>query len=164
MTKIFLAFRSALYASAFTVLWGWLSLRVRAAAGDWFILPPETRPIGVAFLIIGGALAVWCIFEFFRVGGGTPAPFDPPRALVQSGPYRYVRNPMYLGGMGALVGFGLWNSSATMVLFSIGFIVLAHFLVIFYEEPILERQFGSRYLIYKTLVGRWLPKKQAIKT
>src|SRR3970040_1064438 len=138
MTKIFLAFRSALYASAFTVLWGWLSLRVRAAAGDWFILPPETRPIGVAFLIIGGALAVWCIFEFFRVGRGTPAPFDPPRALVQSGPYRYVRNPMYLGGMRVLV--------------------------IFYEEAIRERQFGPRYLIYKTLVGRWLPKKQHIKT
>ena len=64
--------------------------------------------------------------------------------------------------MCALIGFGFWNGSATMVLFSIGFIVLAHFLVIFYEEPVLERQFGSSYLTYKKLVGRWLPKKRPV--
>src|ERR1700741_4558110 len=52
----------------------------------------------------GGALALWCVLTFATRGRGTPAPFDPPRVLVVGGPYRYVRNPMYLGAIAALVG------------------------------------------------------------
>jgi protein-S-isoprenylcysteine O-methyltransferase Ste14 len=52
---------------------------------------------GMSLLAIGTAIALWCVFTFVFIGKGTPAPFDPPRKLVICGPYRFVRNPMYIG-------------------------------------------------------------------
>src|SRR5258708_7664653 len=56
----------------------------------------------------GAALAAMCILTFVVAGRGTPAPFDPPRRLVAQGPYRHVRNPMYLGAALALAGAALF--------------------------------------------------------
>ena len=42
-------------------------------------------------------IALWCVLMFVFIGKGTPAPFDPPRKLVIRGPYRFVRNPIYIG-------------------------------------------------------------------
>src|SRR5262249_5759925 len=55
------------------------------------------RVAGMALVAIGAAGALWCILAFALLGRGPPAPFDPPRRLVVRGPYRYVRNPMYIG-------------------------------------------------------------------
>src|SRR5258706_3226301 len=49
--------------------------------------------VGLALVVLGGALAVWCILTFALVGQGTPAPFDPPRRLVAAGPPRWGRQP-----------------------------------------------------------------------
>ena len=54
--------------------------------------------------LIGTATALWCVFTFVFIGKGTPAPFDPPRKLVIRGPYRFVRNPMYIDGGMILAG------------------------------------------------------------
>jgi hypothetical protein len=53
---------------------------------------------------IGTAIALWCVLMFVFIGKGTPAPFDPPRKLVIRGPYRFVRNPMYIGAGMTLAG------------------------------------------------------------
>ena len=159
MTSFFIALRSAVYATSFVFLWGWIALGVRRSFGEWIELPPMFEFIGVTCMTTGGAIVLWCLTQFLLVGRGTPAPFDAPTTLVTTGPYRYVRNPMYLGASLVLLGFGFYNLSATIACFTIAFLLLAHVFVLLYEEPTLERQFGSRFQAYKILVNRWLPKK-----
>src|SRR6266496_6810145 len=62
------------------------------------------QAVGLVAAALGLALALWCVLTFALVGRGTPAPFDPPRRLVVRGPYRFVRNPMYIGAGIALAG------------------------------------------------------------
>ncbi|HMG17863.1 MAG TPA: methyltransferase, partial [Gemmatimonadales bacterium] len=100
--------------------------------------------VGLVLVVLGGALAIWCILTFALVGKGTPAPFDPPRKLVAAGPYRWVRNPMYIGAATALAGAALFYQSAALVAFAAGFVVAAHMFVVLFEEPTLERNFGAR--------------------
>lgn len=88
---------------------------------------------GVVMGAAGGALALWCVLAFVFLGRGTPAPFDPPRRLVVQGPYRVVRNPMYIGAGLALAGAAL-------------------------EEPTLRRAFGGEYEEYCRCVRRWWPR------
>src|SRR5882724_10110921 len=113
--------------------------------------------VGLALVVLGGALAVWCILTFALVGKGTPAPFDPPRKLVAAGPYRWSRNPMYIGAGIALCGAALFYQSAALVAFAAGFLVVTHLFVVFYEEPTLERTFGAQYADYRNAGARWVP-------
>ncbi len=62
------------------------------------------RYVGLLPLGAGIAGLAWCLRDFALVGRGTPAPFDPPRQLVATGLYRWVRNPMYLSALSLLVG------------------------------------------------------------
>ena len=110
--------------------------------------------VGVA----GGALALWCILAFALVGKGTPAPFDPPRHLVVAGPYRYVRNPMYIGAGLALAGAAMFYGSLPLLGYTGLFLLVTHAFVVFYEEPTLARLFGQQYRAYRTRVHRWLPR------
>ena len=112
---------------------------------------------GLAVLALGGALAVWCVVTFALVGKGTPAPFDPPRRLVVAGPYRWVRNPMYIGASLVLIGTALYYGSIALLGFAAGFLLVVHAFVVFYEEPTLERTFGAPYADYRNAVHRWRP-------
>ena len=107
----------------------------------------------------GGTLAFACIATFVTRGEGTPAPMDPPRKFVAAGPYRFVRNPMYIGGFLVLAGFGLYEQSPAILLFALPWLLLAHFFVILYEEPHLRATFGSPYDAYCRSVCRWPPRR-----
>ncbi|HTG34912.1 MAG TPA: methyltransferase [Thermoanaerobaculia bacterium] len=72
-----------------------------------FTIPAWAFPFGLALAIVGSLIALWCIVTFVARGRGTPAPFDSPREFVAAGPYRYVRNPMYVGAFGVIAGAGL---------------------------------------------------------
>ena len=61
--------------------------------------------IGWPVMILGLAILLMCVWDFYRFGKGTLAPWDPPKTLVIVGLYRYVRNPMYVGMLVVLVGF-----------------------------------------------------------
>lgn len=155
----FVALRGVLYAFAFVLLWGWLAVSVRPLDERIpFAVPLLLRPAGAALAFLGGLLAAWCIATFIAKGRGTPAPFDPPRQFVATGPYRYVRNPMYIGGLGVLLGVGLFLGSPSIILLAGVFLVLAHLFVILYEEPTLNRRFGESCRQYKATVNRWLPR------
>lgn len=103
------------------------------------------------------ALAIWTMGLFVREGRGTPAPWDPPRNFVVSGPYRHVRNPMLL----AVILMILAEATALNSPFLLGWAAIFFLLNTFYfmvvEEPALERRFGKDYLQYKAMVPRWLP-------
>jgi len=92
------------------------------------------------------------------MGRGTPAVFDPPLRLVVRGPYRFVRNPMYLGAGLALGGAALLYRSIPLLLYGAGFLIATHLFVVFYEEPHLTRMFGLEYRAYRDRVRRWLPR------
>jgi protein-S-isoprenylcysteine O-methyltransferase Ste14 len=112
---------------------------------------------GAIVTIVGGGLALWCVLAFAIVGRGTPAPFDPPRRLVTGGPYRLVRNPMYVGAGSVLVGAALFYQSAALLAYAALFFAITHAFVVFYEEPTLRRLFGDEYEVYGRRVSRWLP-------
>jgi protein-S-isoprenylcysteine O-methyltransferase Ste14 len=120
-------------------------------------LPAWTDALGLPLLAVGGSVALWCIGTFVVQGHGTPAPFDAPRRFVAAGPYRYARNPMYIGGALLLLGLGLDQSSPAIVLFVPAWWMLCHLLVILYEEPVLRSKFGCDYDAYCQRTPRWIP-------
>ena len=114
---------------------------------------------GMLLGTFGAALALTCILTFVFVGRGTPAPFDPPRRLVVRGPYRLVRNPMYLGAGLALAGAALFYQSIPLLGYAGVFLLITHLFVVLYEEPILRQTFDTDYESYCRRVGRWWPKQ-----
>lgn len=123
--------------------------------------PAEFGPrqfLGVTIGAAGAALALWCIFTFATAGRGTPAPFDPPRHLVVVGPYGFVRNPMYVGAVLALLGAAVFYGSWALLSYPVLFLLAAHLFVVGYEEPALRQAFGREYGAYCGRVGRWRPR------
>jgi protein-S-isoprenylcysteine O-methyltransferase Ste14 len=121
---------------------GWLPVVVVVAA--LLILP------GIAFLLIS--------FARFAMAGGTPAPPAPTQHLVVEGPYRFVRNPMYLAVaaiiLGQVVLFGSWWLFGWLVLALVAVVLFVRA----YEEPSLERTYGDEYLEYRANVPGWWPR------
>jgi len=108
-------------------------------------------------LIVGLGLVLWCLVTFAFVGKGTAAPFDPPRKLVIDGPYRYVRNPIYIGAIIAVLGAAMILWSGWLALYALVVLIVTHLLVTLYEEPHLRRVFGQPYEDYLGTVHRWIP-------
>jgi protein-S-isoprenylcysteine O-methyltransferase Ste14 len=156
---MFVFFRAITYAALFIAL---VLLYVPARLLAWSGI---NRPVGIeipqmaGFVIgaVGAVLALWCIFTFASLGKGTPAPFDPPRQLVIRGPYRFVRNPMYIGAGLALAGAALVYRSLPLLGYTVVFFLIAHLFVLWYEEPTLRRTFGQEYDAYTERVRRWWP-------
>ena len=90
-------------------------------------------------------------------GRGTPAIFDAPRRFVAVGPYKYVRNPMYLSAIATFLGFGLYARSLAVLAFAGAWFLMIHLFVVFIEEPGLRRRFGGTYDAYVYRVRRWMP-------
>jgi protein-S-isoprenylcysteine O-methyltransferase Ste14 len=143
----------------FILSFGWLALRVRVYDIETgVILPNWTRPAGIVLMITGGILVLTCIILFITRGKGTPAAFDSPQEFVATGPYAYVRNPMYIGGFILLAGFGLHHYSVSILILTVLLFIPFHLFVVFVEEPILERKFGKSYVEYKKHIKRWIPE------
>ena len=116
---------------------------------------------GALFAACGLAVFVWCTSDFLTKGRGTPNPLDPPKFLVARGPYRWVRNPMYVCATLILFGEALVFDSPTLLLYALAVLVGFHLFVVLYEEPTLRRRFGTPYEDYCRAVPRWLPRRPA---
>lgn len=157
---IFVAIRAAIYATAFIALWAWLATLVQPFDTILGIgIPPWVVAIGILIAAFGAMLLITCVVAFVQSGRGTPAPFDPPREFVAIGPYLVVRNPMYIGAFSVIFGAALALRSVSIVCLGLAFLLAAHLFVVLYEEPSLQRRFGSSYVDYRQRVGRWIPKR-----
>lgn len=136
-----------------------------AVAVPWWILTREVEtptPIvwsASAFIVIGVALYLWCLWLFARVGRGTPLPWDAPRRFVAVGPYRWVRNPIYISALLVVLGEAWLFLSLPLLLYAATMALFFHLFVIAYEEPTLRRNFGETYITYLRTVPRWLPRR-----
>jgi protein-S-isoprenylcysteine O-methyltransferase Ste14 len=130
----------------------WLILTRHGAAPT-----PAAWP-AVAVIAAGVGLYLCCLWVFAVVGRGTPGPWDPPRRLVAAGPYRWVRNPIYLAALLIVAGQAWLFGSAALLVYAGAAAAGFHLLVIGYEEPRLRGQFGERYEAYRRTVSRWIPR------
>lgn len=114
--------------------------------------------LGLPILAAGALLCGWCVARFFRARG-TPVPMNPPKELIVSGPYAWVRNPMVTGVLGALFGLGLLLHSIGIALIWTPAYVLVHLIELKrVEEPELTRRFGAAYAEYKERVPMFIPR------
>ena len=110
-------------------------------------------------LVALGVIGLLDSFGRFAVQGlGTPAPVFPPRHLVVTGLYRYVRNPMYVAVVSTILGQGLILGNVRLLEYGGSVWLLFHLWVLVYEEPTLRASFGSEYKLFCTEVPRWIPR------
>jgi protein-S-isoprenylcysteine O-methyltransferase Ste14 len=156
---MFVIFRAITYATLF-IGFILIYLPARVLAWSGIVRPSAMEWPQILGVVIGSAgvlVALSCVFTFAWIGKGTPAPFDPPRRLVNRGPYRFVRNPMYIGAGLALAGAALFYESAPLLIYVGIFLLATHLFVVCYEEPTLRKTFGPEYETYCHRVRRWWP-------
>lgn len=115
--------------------------------------------VGIFPITIGIFMMYKTIRAFASVGKGTLSPKAPTQHFVAVGLYRYMRNPMILGGLLVLLGEAFIFGSSLIFVWCGFFGVLNHFWFINREEPDLERRFGAEYRQYKHNVPRWIPRR-----
>ena len=121
----------------------------------WGAPPAAARLVGWGLILAGVLLAASAVM-LFRRAGTTPNPTRPTTALVLHGPYRFTRNPMYVGLGLCYLGTALLVNSIWPLILLPGLIALVQRWVIAPEEAYLERKFGAEYRSYRTQVRRWL--------
>ncbi len=131
------------------------------SAGLHFLLPTEYRghfgcwACGAVGIGAGFGVMTWAWALFRRVG--TPIqPTERAAVLVRSGPFRFSRNPMYLGIVMMLLGVAAWVGSFPMLIAPVGFFVFMSTVFIPYEESRLRDAFSDEYLSYAQKVRRWI--------
>ena len=117
--------------------------------------------IGLFFASIGMGLIYQTIMLFDKYGRGTLAPWNPPKKLVISGLYQYVRNPMISGAFCILIAEALIYGSWILFIWTALFILVNVIYIPFFEEPALRKRFGKSYTEYAYHVPRWIPRAEA---
>ncbi|MDI6645376.1 MAG: isoprenylcysteine carboxylmethyltransferase family protein [Methanobacteriaceae archaeon] len=112
---------------------------------------------GVILIILGSLFVIYINKSFLKIGNGTPAPWDPPKKLVVTDLYRYVRNPMISGVLMILLGETLIFASIELLLWFATFFIINHIYIVYLEEPRLIKRFGDKYINYMKNFPRWAP-------
>jgi protein-S-isoprenylcysteine O-methyltransferase Ste14 len=131
---------------------------------DVFTFPPNVIPmpynnIGILFIPVGMFLVIWANYALLfigKIGLRDREPMQKPSSLVLVGPYRFTRNPIYLGCLLMMFGLVIVWSSIITVFFLIVVYIIFRFVFIKREEGILEEEFGEKYLDFKKQVRRWI--------
>jgi protein-S-isoprenylcysteine O-methyltransferase Ste14 len=126
------------------------------------LLPESMRlPVSIPVISAGVMITVWSAFHFLKVKG-TPVPFNPPPKVVDTGPYRYVRNPMLTGVFLLLLGIGFSiNSFSLVLLFTPLYVLINVWELKQIEEPELVRRLGEDYIEYRSRTPMFIPGRRA---
>jgi protein-S-isoprenylcysteine O-methyltransferase Ste14 len=141
------------------VIAGWLPLRLFERRAAWPAVWGWPQWAGAVLALLGAGVFLHCVWVFAVRGQGTPAFFDPPRKLTKRGPFKWVRNPMYLSLFALVAGEALFFLSWHIAVYFVCLVCALHLLVVLHEESALRFRHGAVYEDYKREVGRWLPRK-----
>ena len=111
--------------------------------------------LGGAVFAAALALFAWAIATITRAGSNVPTNM-PTTSIVDTGPYRFTRNPIYLGMVLGLVGLAIAFDSLWLLVTLVPFVLVIRYGVVAREEAYLERKFGEVYRRYRARVRRWL--------
>jgi protein-S-isoprenylcysteine O-methyltransferase Ste14 len=142
---------------------------VVAGLVPWLIsgwqLPSPMSPLamtrmtaGVALVVLAVVVLVRAFARFVVEGGGTPAPVAPTERLVVGGDYRFVRNPMYLAVVTAVLGQAMIFGSLALLGYALAVWAITAAFVRWYEEPLLLERYGAEYQRYREAVRAWVPR------
>ncbi len=115
-----------------------------------------TRYVVGGLVALAGAAVIALALNLFRRAGTRPEPWQPSSAIVETGLYRFTRNPMYLGMALFYAGVAIMLDSVVSLLLLIPLLFVIQRGVIGREEAYLEQKFGETYRQYKARVRRWL--------
>jgi protein-S-isoprenylcysteine O-methyltransferase Ste14 len=134
---------------------------VAGLALDWLAplrFLPAALPagwLGAMVFVLALALFAWAVVTMTRAGTNVPTN-RPSTTIVESGPYRLTRNPIYVGMFLGLIGLGLAFDNLWLLLVLVPFALVIRYGVVAREEAYLERKFGDAYRGYRARVRRWL--------
>jgi protein-S-isoprenylcysteine O-methyltransferase Ste14 len=117
--------------------------------------------LGAVLIVSGIGVCHYCASLFRSLGQGTPVPIEPPKNLIDSGLFRFSRNPMYVAYVAIGVGIFLVWGHAALLLYPLALLVLAQIYLVKLEEPRLAERFGAEYQEYCQRVPRWLRRGSA---
>jgi protein-S-isoprenylcysteine O-methyltransferase Ste14 len=139
--------------------WG---LAVIAGLALGWLLPMRFLPadvptgwIGAIVFALALALFVWAVVTVTRAGSNVPTN-RPTTTIVDGGPYRFTRNPIYLGMFLGSIGLAIALNDAWLLVMLVPFWLVIRYGVVAREEAYLERKFGDVYRGYRSRVRRWL--------
>ena len=143
---------------AFTALFVFAGIIVDRLLGLPHPLPAGARlPVSIPLMVAGLAVTAWSVFHFLKAKG-TPVPFNPPPKVVNTGPYRYARNPMLTGVFIFLFGLGFCVNSVSLVFFFTPlYIVFNVWELRNIEEPELIKRLGDAYIVYRSQTPMFIP-------
>ena|SRR5215472_9211497 len=124
---------------------------------------PLALSVGAGLRVAAGVLILVCgvslIFSariFFTRTGQSPIPWKPTPELILRGPYRFTRNPMYVGATLFVIGLGLALNNLWISLFAAPALLAVHFIAVLPEERYLNEKFGESYRSFLARVRRYL--------
>lgn len=138
------------------VLLPWTVAKIGPRFGWSQRIPTWWNLVGLFTVAIGIGLYAWCLaFHYKSYRDSVRIGFSPPH-LVTTGPYRVSRNPMYVSGLFAWLGWTVFYGSPAVLVVLLLLWSVFSFRVIPHEERLLETLFGDEYLEYKRSVRRWI--------
>jgi protein-S-isoprenylcysteine O-methyltransferase Ste14 len=111
--------------------------------------------LGAMVFALALALLAWAIVTITRAGSNVPTNL-PTTTIVEIGPYRFTRNPIYLGMFVGLIGLAIVFDNLWLLMMLVPFAPVIRYGVVAREESYLERKFGDAYRGYRSRVRRWL--------